>query len=287
MTKRQKKPTDSAARQQVRTMQRGHLRRSTLFALAGIAMLGLVVSQIPRFPQWNETAHEKFITWTNASGFSIHNVHVIGRQKVSAQFVMQALQINRGMPILSYDPKGAQERLSENPWFKSVNVERRLPDTILIRLKERVPAARWQVNGKLALIDSEGVTLTTENMGEYSNLPIIIGLEARHKLVDLVTLLRGQPQIGKDVVAATWVSNRRWDLTMKNNMIIRLPAVQPELALARLAFLDSKDKIMERDIISVDLRLPDQAILQPTIRANTLIERPDFSEKKDPSKKNI
>lgn len=282
-----KKFTLSAERQQKRTQQRGHLSKSMIAALLIVAGMGMIATQMHRFPQWGETISTNFVEWTNSKGFSIQRVDVSGRKQVSSAFIMNALQIKRGMPILAYDPKAAQILLSENPWFKNVQIERRLPDTILIRLTERVPAARWQVEGKLALIDGEGVALPTDNIQAYHRLPIIIGQDARHKLVDLVTLLRGQPEIGKEVIAATWMGNRRWDLRLKNEMIIRLPADQPELALTRLAFLNAKDKILDRDVVSIDLRLPDQAILQPTPRANTLIERPDFSDTPDPSKKNI
>jgi cell division protein FtsQ len=291
MTKRrkkvQKKHVPVSDRQQKRTQQRGQLNRSTIIALLVIALLGLLVSQLPHLPKAYEKVSNGLVAWSGNNGFTIQNVNVTGRNRVAAPFIMQALQISRGMPIFSYDPKAAQNRLSENPWFKSVNVERRLPNTILIRLTERTPAARWQVNGKQAVIDAEGVVLTTENIDAYKNLPVLIGQEAQHKMADLVALLQGQPEIGKQVTVATWLGNRRWDLTLSNNMIIRLPANQPELALARLAVLDQKNKVLARDIVSVDLRLPDQAILQPTIRANALIERPDFNDTPDPSKKNI
>jgi cell division protein FtsQ len=191
------------------------------------------------------------------------------------------------MPILAYAPKAAQERLAENPWIKSANVERRLPDTIFIRINERKPAARWQLDGKLALVDSEGVALTTENLDQCQSLPIIIGQNARHKVVDLFMLLQAEPAIGKQVAAATWIGDRRWDLKLKNDMVIRLPAAQPELALSQLARLDEKQQVLARDLTAIDLRLPHKAILQPTPRANALIERPNFSDKVDNSKKNI
>lgn len=276
--------TRSTARQNARMQQHGHLRKSMLVALIVLAVAGILVTQLPKLSQGVDTG---FVDWTSRHGFSVQQVHVTGRGRVSSAFIMNALQIKRGMPILAYDPKAARARLLENPWFRTVKIERRLPDTILIRLEERLPAARWQVDGHLALIDGEGVALPVEDMERYRHLPIIIGQNARHKLVDLVTLLRAQPVIGRDVVAATWVGNRRWDLKLKNGILIKLPAAKAELALARLVELNEKDELLARDIVSVDLRLPDQAILEPTLRANPLIERPDFSDKPDLSKKNI
>jgi len=284
MTKRKK---TSALRQQTRTLQRGALSRSTLFALMGVAALGLIASQARHFGEWSASAQQSFTGWTEHQGFVVQNVSVTGREKVSPQFIMQALQITRGMPILSYDPKSAQSRLTENPWIKSANVERHLPDTIFIRINERKPAARWQLDGKLALIDAEGVALTTDNLEQYQSLPIIIGQNARHKVVDLFTLLKAEPEIGKQVVAATWIGDRRWDLKLKNDMLIRLPAQQPELALSQLAKLNEKQQVLARDLTSIDLRLPHKAVLQPTIRANALIERPTFTDTPDKSKQNI
>lgn len=284
MTNRRK---TSAKRQQKRTQQRGHLSRSTLFALMGVAALGLLVSQAHNMSRWSAQAQESFVGWTAEQGFTVQNVDLTGRDKVSAEFVMQALQIKRGMPILSYDPKAAQERLVENPWLRSAKVERRLPDTIFIRITERKPAARWQVDGKLALVDATGVALPTDTMEQYQYLPIIIGQNARHKLIDLFTLLAAEPAIGKQVSAATWIGNRRWDLKLKNNMLVRLPAHEPELALSHLARLHDKEQVLGRDLVSIDLRLPHKAVLQPTPRANALIERPNFSASPDGDKKSI
>lgn len=277
----------SATRQRQRVRQRGHLSRSTLIALGVIACIGLGASQIHHVPAWTEQGRQAFITWTAQHGFTVQDVQLAGRKSVAADFISEAVKIERDMPILAYDPRSAQERLMENPWIQSAKIERRLPHTVFIRLTERVPVARWQVDGKLVLVDAAGIALPTDTMDAYRHLPIIVGQDARNKLVDLFTLLQAEPEIGKQLVAATWIGNRRWDLTLNHHLVVRLPAEDAETALARLAVLAREEKILERDLVGVDLRLPDRAILQPTIRANALIERPDFSDTPDPSKKNI
>lgn len=280
-------PSRSSNRQLTRVRQRGHLSRSTLIALACVACIGLGISQLHRVPDLQKDTKEFLVSWTANHGFTVQDVQLVGRKQVSADFVMGALQIERDMPIFHYDPKAAQERLIENPWIQSAKIERRLPHTIFIRVVEREPAARWQVDGKLVLVDTSGTVLATEAMDHYRHLPIIVGQDARHKLVSLFELLAAEPDIGRHVVAATWIGNRRWDLTLKNNIVVRLPASQPEIAMTQLAALDKSQQVLERDLLSIDLRLPEKAVLQPTIRANALIERPDFSDTPDLSKKNI
>lgn len=285
----------TATRQHARRVQRGHLSRSTLLALALIACAGvlggLVLTKRDAMHMAYLDAQQAFIHWTAQQGFAVEDVKLSGRKQVAADFVMAALQVERGMPILRYDPRAAQERLLENPWIRSAKIERRLPHTVFIRIVERVPVARWQVDGKLVLVDAEGVALSTDEtpeiMERYRHLPIVIGQEARSRLVALFSLLAGEPEIGKQVVAATWIGNRRWDLTLRNRMVIRMPAQEPELALTRLAVLVRDKNVLERDLVAIDLRLPDRAVLTPTGRANALIERPDFSDTPDLSRKNI
>jgi len=287
MTKQKKTKPGFSARQKTRRQQRGHLQRSALIALFIAAVFCIGATQYNRFPLWYAKTSENFVEWSADHGFAIENVEVTGRKKVPAQFVLQALNVKRGLPILSYNPKMAQEKLAQNPWFRSVHIERRLPDTLFIRVKERTPVARWQVDGKQALIDAQGVVLATENLQEYSSLPIIIGQDARHKLVNLFAILKAEPDIGREVVAATWVGKRRWDLKLQGGMIIKLPAEHPELAFSKMASLHHEENLLKRDLVAIDLRLPGKAVLQPTMRANALIERPNFSDKPDKSKKNI
>ena len=268
----------SALRQQKRREQRGQLNRSVLMGLVIVAVAAVTASQWQMVTEKFDSAHQSFISWTAEQGFTIQKLEVTGRNQVPAADLMQALQVKKDTPILSYAPGDAVARLSANPWLKSVNVERRMPDTVFVRVEERIPAARWQVHGKLAVVDVEGAVLTTENMDMYKDLPIIIGQEARHKVVDLFTLLRGEPELAKDITAATWISNRRWNLTLRNNVVVKLPAHDPGLALSAFTALNASDRILERDITTIDLRLPKQVILQPTVRANALIERPDFSD---------
>lgn len=256
-------------------------------ALVVVAVAAVTASQWQKIGEQVEASRASFVAWTADQGFTIQKLEVTGRNQVPAADLMQALQVQKGAPILSYIPQDAVARLSANPWLKSVNIERRMPDTVFVRVEERIPAARWQLHGKMAVVDVEGSVLTTENMDMYKDLPIIIGQEARHKVVDLFALLRGEPELAREITAATWIANRRWNLTLRNNIVIKLPANDPGLALSAFAQLNDRDKILDRDIITVDLRLPKQVILQPTVRANALIERPDFSDTATAKKQEI
>src|SRR6202008_1035795 len=62
--------------------------------------------------------------------------------------------------------------------------------------------------------------------------------------------------------AAVFVGERRWNLRTKDGLDIRLPEHDVGNALAELSRLDKEEKLFSRDIVAVDMRLPDRLVVQ-------------------------
>jgi cell division protein FtsQ len=58
------------------------------------------------------------------------------------------------------------------------------------------------------------------------------------------------------------VADRRWNLRLLNGIDVRLPETDVAAALDRLVALDREKKLFTRDIIMVDLRLPDRVTVR-------------------------
>jgi cell division protein FtsQ len=58
------------------------------------------------------------------------------------------------------------------------------------------------------------------------------------------------------------VADRRWNLRLKNGIDVRLPETNVEQALDRLVALDREKKILSRDVLAIDLRLPDRVTVR-------------------------
>jgi cell division protein FtsQ len=58
------------------------------------------------------------------------------------------------------------------------------------------------------------------------------------------------------------VAERRWNLRLKNGVDVRLPEFDVARALDQLVGLDRDKKILSRDIVSIDLRLPDRVTVR-------------------------
>ena len=58
------------------------------------------------------------------------------------------------------------------------------------------------------------------------------------------------------------VAERRWNLRLKNGIDVRLPGSNIEQALETLARFDREKNLTSRDIVAIDLRLPDRVTVR-------------------------
>jgi cell division protein FtsQ len=194
-------------------------------------------------------------------GFAVTSVEVQGRERASAAAILAALNVSRGSPILAIDPASAKQRLETVPWIRSATIYRRLPDTLFVRIVEQQPLAFWQRQGQLTLIDQEGRPIGTNDLGAFPNLPVLVGDDVPQTAAKLLSLLATEPELAAHVVSAVRVGDRRWTLHFDVGVDAALPEENPEQAWHRLAQFEKRDRILERDVTMVDLRLPDRVFL--------------------------
>jgi cell division protein FtsQ len=211
--------------------------------------------------------HGALMEITAATGFSVEEVLVTGRRTVDREAILAALGVERGDPILDFDPAAAQQAIQALPGIRSAAVERRLPDTIFVHLEERAPMAIWQSDQRLSLIDRDGNVLSEHGVEAFPDLPMVVGTDARETAAALLDSLALAPAINSRVEVAIRVGGRRWDLRLDNGITVQLPEEGQDAALARLAALQEADQVLDRDIVGIDLRLADRALIQLTPEA--------------------
>jgi cell division protein FtsQ len=151
-----------------------------------------------------------------------------------------------------------RERLLGYGWVKDARVSRHLPDTLVIDIVERTPAALWQNQGQLALIDSEGVVLDRVPVDKMPDLPLLIGPGANQQEEELGHLIAAVPTLKPQLNSATWVGGRRWDLNFQSGETVALPErnESAKAALMKFARLDKQSGLLGRGIVRFDLRVP-------------------------------
>ena len=79
-------------------------------------------------------------------------------------------------------------------------------------------------------------------------------------LPDYLALLGRAGDLKTKIRAGILVGERRWTLSTTTGVEVMLPERNPDGALAALASLERDARILERDVISLDLRLPDRVV---------------------------
>ncbi len=199
---------------------------------------------------------------TVEAGLTIEEILVVGRRETKRSELVSAIGVRRGDPILAFDPAAARQRILNLGWIADARVERRLPGTIYIRLVERKPIAIWQRNGQFALVDANGVVIGDSDVKDRHDLTLIVGAEAPQHASTLLVMLYTHPQLMDRVAAAIRVADRRWNLRLDNDIDVRLPEENPQAAWDRLAKLQAEHKLLERDIIAIDLRVPERLVVR-------------------------
>src|ERR1700704_6615490 len=198
----------------------------------------------------------------NSAGFRITAVDINGRRQLSQDEVLATGGVNGRSSLLFLDAATVREKLKANPWIADATVLKFYPGQLQIDIVERTAFALWQQGGKLSVISDDGVVLEPYVSRRFVTLPLVVGKGAETRARDFLALLARYPQVRSVTKAAVFVGERRWNLRLKDGLDIRLPENDVGNALAILSKLDKDDRLFSRDIVSVDMRLPDRLTVQ-------------------------
>jgi cell division protein FtsQ len=238
-------------------------------AMLAITLLAMIAMGVPQ-RLWNG-----FVVWTAAQGWEVRHVELTGAREQERLAIYAAVLNGPTNAMLATDLDEVRDRLRRLPWLADASVQRRLPDTLVIEVKERKPVALWQYRQRLAAIDITGRVLTRERLERWNDLPILVGAGANARVHDALELIAATP-LGRDVNAAVFVGGRRWDLRFKSGETLALPDQpgQARAALASFAKLDSQgtERLLGGRFTRFDMRLPGRMIVAGPAVAETLAE---------------
>lgn len=195
-----------------------------------------------------------------AAGFAVRHVVVQGASGLSEPDIRAAAQVGAGTPILGLDLATLRGRIEKVGWVKSVHVVRMLPDTLVISVVERPRLAVWQNHGRLSLIDTEGQVITETDAQHFVDLPLVVGEGANTAAAAILPLVQARPSLMGRIWALVRVDNRRWDLRLKDQSLIQLPAEGEDAALMHLDQLERDQQVLSLGFSRIDLKTPDVRI---------------------------
>ena len=240
-----------------------------LFALA-IAVVALIALDVPG------KAGRAAGTATGNAGFQVAGYQIVGlkrmdRRKVDAVVTRELCRAAEAAgqdtckpPQALVDADLMRQQLLGYGWVKDARVSRRLPDTLVIDVVERTPAALWQNRQQLMLVDADGIVLDRVPVDRMPDLPLLIGPGANRQADELNRIMDKVPTLHPQLASATWIGNRRWDVAFQTGETVALPEGEQAAAAALVKFakMDRTAGLLGREIKRFDLRVPGKMIVR-------------------------
>ncbi|WDI30399.1 cell division protein FtsQ/DivIB [Hyphococcus flavus] len=229
------------------------LASSVLLAIVAVGFLwaggyfGLAGEQLNRF------AGERAVS----AGLEIERITARGMSRASEEEILNAIGPVIGSSIMHFDADRARAAVEQIGWVRVAAVSRLFPNTVHVSVREREPAAVWQLSGDLHLIDGEGAVIREVNAYEYADLPLIVGAGAPGAASDMLKALQAEPLLWGRASALIRVSDRRWNLKTREGIDIKFPETGERAAVRYLARLQDETRLLDDMLEYIDLRNPD------------------------------
>ena len=239
-----------------RLTPRGAGVAATLLILGGSAVFGAIKGG--HVEEMATALRDTRDALANSAGFRIASITINGRKQLNQDEVLAIGGITGKRSLLFLDAGDVRDRLKANPWIADATVLKLYPGKLAIDITERSAFALWQDEKRISVIAEDGAVLEPFVARRFMSLPLVVGKGAETRARDFLNVVAGYPRIREAVKAIVFVGERRWNLRLASGLDVRLPEAGVTVALDRLSKLDQDEHLLSRDIVAIDLRLPDR-----------------------------
>ena len=187
----------------------------------------------------------------------IKDISIIGLEGYNNSILLKEIK-NLDLGIIFFiNSKKIQNQIDANTLVEKYDVFKRYPSSLDINIKKTSFFARINKEGKIFLIGSNGKL--TKNNFSNNHLPFIFGNPNIEDFLNFKKVIDQSKFSYDDFKNLYFFSSKRWDIELKNDLIIKLSANYTTDYLQLIfEFLENNNF---RDIKIVDARIKDQIIL--------------------------
>jgi len=187
----------------------------------------------------------------------IANINVKGLKDYDNENLSQLIENLNLENIYLLNKKEIIDLVSSNSLVEKYDIYKRYPSSLDVNIKKTKFLARINNNGKTFLIGSNGKL--SDNNFLNNKLPFIFGKPKIDNFLNLKEIIDQSSFSYNKIKYLYFFSSNRWDLELKNNILIRLPE---NLNKETLQFvLDFLNNNKFKDIKIVDARVENQIII--------------------------
>jgi cell division protein FtsQ len=200
--------------------------------------------------------------------FRVSLARVEGASDDLASAVRSKLGLALPMSSFDIDLDAVRARIEALDAVKRADLRVRAGGVLQVTITERRPVAVWRTDAGLTLVDEDGHRVAgLLSRTDRPDLPLIAGEGADVATPEALDLIAAAGPLAARIRGLVRMGERRWDIVLDREQRVMLPETNPIQALERLLALDHAQDLMNRDILTVDLRSDHRPTLRLTPHA--------------------
>ncbi len=188
----------------------------------------------------------------------IKNIIVENNKVINTNKLEKELSFLLKKNIFFIDQLKIGKVILENEFISSIKVKKIYPNTIKIIIVEKIPIAIQVVENKKFYVTKDESLIRFIELDVFKNLPLIFGKQENFRsLYDLLNTIKFPIN---DIKAFYYFDIKRWDISLRNNQLIKLPVENYLNSLEN--YIEIKDNRHFDKYKVFDYRIKDQLILK-------------------------
>ena len=195
--------------------------------------------------------------------YSLSVVNINGLNNINEDEILNLIKPYKDSSIFLIPIKKIAKKISQNNWVKSINIQSNYKDTIEINIDESKPIGIY-TTGIQNILFSDDLKILENIANNEKRFSALIKFEGKNSLHESIKFIDSFPDdFIQYVDKAFLINQRRWDLELKNSILLKLPENNIKEALEnykKIYINFSNEELIE--IESIDLRMKKKIILK-------------------------
>ena len=195
-----------------------------------------------------------------SSFFKIENIEISNNYLISTNTIDEKMNKIYGKNILFIKRKDIQSLLSSIDFLKKIEVRKKYPDTIIIKVYETKLVAVLFKKDQKYLLDSSSNLIPFNTNDLLKKLPSVFGEGAEKNFINFFKKLEKNNFATKRIKNFYYFQIGRWDIQLLNDQKIKLPSNKTTEAIQQIIELLDREDFKKYKVI--DLRINDKIIVE-------------------------
>jgi len=192
--------------------------------------------------------------------FDVKSIKIINNEKIKPDVIEEKLKKIYGQNIFFIKTSEIEKVTRNIIYLQSIEVKKKYPNTLIVKVFETSPLAILLKNSEYYILDSGAnlILINTDSVTNY-NYPHIFGKNSEKYFLNFLQLLKKNNFPIIDIKSYYYFQIGRWDLQLKDGLLIRLPNNMIKNAIEKSVELLNKDDFKNYEVI--DLRINGRIIV--------------------------